>query len=345
VTHGAAVTAFERAFADYVGARYAIACANGTVTLQAALVALGVQPGQRVAVPPLTMSATTIAVLIVSAVPVFRDVDAMKWLMRPLPEDVTCLPVDLYGLGINTGLLNHRDRVARRWVYDSAQTLYRAAPYDGKHIHSLRSYSLQRSKILNTGEGGMLVTDDEALAAHARSYLSLGYALRPDQPRIDANAIKRPDAIRHVRGGINGRMNDATAALGFERLAHADRLLADRREAAAMYRDAIGGCGWLTPQYVPDGWTHDYWAFAVACDTPERARWLQDAVVRHGGEMPYGAWRLTYHEPAFRHLAPDGTCPVAEDLQPRLLQLQTNDLPSAARNAQALATAIREATD
>jgi hypothetical protein len=123
-----------------------------------------------------------------------------------------------------------------------------------------------------------------------------------------------------------------------------------------MYRDAIAGCAWLTPQSVPQGWDHDMWTFAVACDTPERALWLADAVGRHGGERPYPAWRLTYHEPAFRHLAyqaamdadaPPGReyslCPVAESLQPRLLQMQTNDLESAERNARALRLAIQEA--
>lgn len=347
MTHGSAVAAFEREFAAYVGAKYAIACANGTVTLQAALVALGVKPGDRVAVPPLTMAATTMAVLNVGAVPVFVDVTEHTWLMvgadaHPASTGArVAIPVSLFGLQYGYGM--------REWVDDAAQTLRR------DQSSGLTSYSLQRSKILNTGEGGMLVTDDEALASHARSYLSLGYDLRPDQPRIDKDAIKRADAVRHVRGGINGRMNDVTAALGLERLEFADGLLAERRETAAMYADAVRGCDWLAPQHVPEGWTHDYWTFAVACDTPARARWLQDAVVRHGGEMPYAAWRLTYHEPAFAHLEaaalsermlPGGSpCPIAESLQPRLLQFQTNDLASASRNAVALARAIAEAAD
>lgn len=352
MTHGATVRQFEAEFARFVGARYAIACANGTVTLQAALIALGVKPGDRVAVPPLTMAATSIAVLNVGAVPVFVDVMEHTWLMAGyLAHDTrVAIPVSLYGLNYGYGM--------RVWIDDAAQTLRR------KQSSGLTSYSLQSSKILQTGEGGMLVTDDEALAAAARSYLSLGYDLRPDQPRIDATAIKRADAVRHVRSpAINGRMNDATAALGLERLAHADALLAGRRLAASFYADAIAGCDWLTPQFVPKGWTHDYWTFAVACDTPARARALQDAVVAEGGEMPYAAWRLTYHEPAFRHLNPrcagtfivdpapgqhvgdlrmvDGSlCPVAESLQPRILQMQTNDRISADRNARALRRAI-----
>ena len=116
-----------------------------------------------------------------------------------------------------------------------------------------------------------------------------------------------------------------------------------RRQAADQYRDAIAGCPWITPQHVPDGWVHDYWAYAVALESAGLWEPFTDAIVRHGGERPYGAWRLTYREPAFRHLAPPaGTCPVAEALQPRLCQFQTNNLASAERNANAVAKAIQE---
>ena len=120
-----------------------------------------------------------------------------------------------------------------------------------------------------------------------------------------------------------------------------------RQQCAALYREAIDGCDWLTPQHVPEGWGHDYWVFAVATDSPERCLWLLDEMERLGGERPYPAWRLTYDEPAFRHLAHErhqppfiGPCPVAEQLQPRLLQFQTNDLRSAKINAKALEAAI-----
>jgi dTDP-4-amino-4,6-dideoxygalactose transaminase len=145
--------------------------------------------------------------------------------------------------------------------------------------------------------------------------------------------------------------------VGLFKLKSADRLKAERQDCAAMYHTAIAGCDWLTPQHVPDGYTHDYWTFAVATDTPERCLALLDAVERHGGERPYPAWRLTYREPAFRHLTPqkiitglpgmwpgdrietgETTCPVAESIQPRLVQFQTNNLASAERNIAWLST-------
>ncbi len=349
--YGATVTQFEREFAAYVGATHAIAMTNGTVTLEVALRALGIGPGEKVATTPLTMAATSMAILNVGAVPVYCDVDPRTWLMGELGlGNVWLLPVSLYGL--------HRSLDFTTDIDDAAQTL---RPH-GAALFT--SYSFQRSKILNTGEGGMLVTDNDDLAATARSIASLGYDLTQSS-RIDKAAIKSPDAVRHVRSGLNARMNDATAALGLGQLAHADELKATRRRAAALYREATAGCDWLTPQYVPDGWTHDYWCYTVALALPlegvmtahspdgdylvpklKNRAWdwkrLADAIVRHGGEMPYGAWRLTYEEPAFRHLATDGTCPEAEWLQPSLMQFQTNDLDSADRNANALRRAIKE---
>jgi perosamine synthetase len=234
-------------------------------------------------------------------------------------------------------------------VDDAAQTL---RPHG---TAAFTSISFQASKILSLGEGGMLATDDEGLAERARSYLSLGYRMGAGEARIDPATLKSPTYERHHRIGVNGRMNDITAAEGLRQLAHADELLAIRRECAEMYRDAIAGCEWLTPQYVPPGWHHDWWTWAVAVNadddlwetgldlTPaEQAQTLADAIVAHGGERPFAAWRITYQEPALRHLAPDGTCPVAESLQPRLLQMQTNHVPSAERNARALRLAIKE---
>jgi perosamine synthetase len=241
--------------------------------------------------------------------------------------------VSLYGL--------HWQGPYRYWttIDDAAQTL---RPH---HRNTkFTSLSFQASKILSTGEGGALLTNDQELAARARSYLSLGYAMQAGQARIDPHALKSPTFDRHVRWpAINGRMNDVTASRGLMMLAKADELKLTRLLSAAHYSGAIAGCAWLTPQSVPKGWDHDMWSFAVACDTPERALWLADAMERHGGERPYPAWRITYSEIAFRHLAPLGTCPVAENLQPRILQFQCNDLASAERNATALRRAIQEA--
>ena len=341
--HGAEVAAFEKAFAQYVGAKYAVACTNGTVTMEVALRALRVGAGDRVATTPLTMASTSIAILNVGAIPIYRDVDPKTWLMRPLPEDRVLLPVELFGLQLKNGSLNYRDAKPRSFVYDGAQTLKRAVPYEGELGSSFRSYSFQRSKILNTGEGGMLVTDDEALALHARSIGSLGYDMRVDQPRIDPAVLKSPSYARHHQlMSMNARMNDLTAREGLRQLEKADTLLHDRGVCADLYATAFRGFEHLaTPQFVPNGSTHDYWTYAVRLADGVAWGLLADAIERHGGERPYAAWRLTFDEPAFERIGEGrGNCPVARDLQPRLMQFQTNDRGAAAINAKALRTAL-----
>jgi len=326
--NGNAVAAFEIEFARYVGARYAIALCNGTATLHTALVALGVKFGDTVAVPPLTMSATTLAVLHAGAIPEYRDVDADTWLMAG-KGTATTLGVSLYGLHAGTCDID-----------DAAETL---RPHNA--LARFTSYSFQASKILSTGEGGMLTTNDEALATAAREFSSLGYRMRADEPRIAPSVLKDPSYERHHQIGYNYRMNDVTATEGLAQLQHADRLLQDRDTCAAYYYYAIKGCDWLTPQHVPAGHTHDYWAYALACDTPRRALDLATAVTRKGGERPYGAWRLSYDEPALKHLKGNASCPNAESLQSRLMQFQTNNIRSAITNATALVAAIKELAD
>lgn len=135
---------------------------------------------------------------------------------------------------------------------------------------------------------------------------------------------------------VNYRMSDVQAWDVLCQLKYADEWLTLRRYSAQGYREAIEGCTWITPQYVPEGWPHSYWAYAIACDTPKRALDLASRLSDMDSERPYFAWRITYQEPAFRHLAPDGTCPVAESLQPRLLQLQTNHHKAGAERAAAI---------
>lgn len=344
--NGASVAAFEKEFAAYVGARFAIALNSGTSTLHTALVALGVKPGDKIATTPLTMSATSIAILQAGAVPVYVDVRPDTWIMQDGgPEAKVYLPVALYGLNgplAGPGIIE-----------DAAQTLRK---HSGARF---TSYSFQASKILALGEGGMLVTDDETLAEQARQFSSLGYWMKADQPRIDSATLKDPSFMRHHSLGWNYRMNDVTAQLGLDYLAYADDLRRWRRVAAEYYRQAIEGCPWITPQHVPEGWSHDYWTYAIALESKELWKPFTEAIVRHGGEMPYGAWRLTYNEAAFKHLRPRANtltveghpdlsrqqqhgCPIAESLQPRLVQFQTNNLESAEKNAKAVRKAIED---
>ena len=141
--NGETVSAFERELASYCDVRWAIAASNGTVTIQAALVALGVKPGDRVFTTPLTMSATTIAILNVGAIPVYGDVDPHTWLldMGKLPTPMPCVtsvPVSLYGLHFPYG---------GAIVDDAAQTLRkpRGTAFTSLSFQSSRCYRSARA--------------------------------------------------------------------------------------------------------------------------------------------------------------------------------------------------------
>lgn len=322
------VAAFEEAFAQFVGAKFAVSCVNGTATLHTALVALGVRPADTVSVPCITMAATTIAVLHAGAIPQFVDIDPETWLMQRSVSDYS-IPVSLFGLCFPHAY-------SGRSIDDAAQTLRKHGP------SAFTSYSFQASKIISTGEGGMLVTDSEELATKAREFGSLGYRMDAKQPRIDSATLKSPTFNRHHSIGWNYRMAPVVAEEGLKQLAKAEQLLAERRQAAEFYGMAISGCSWMRSQCVPNGWQHHNWCFAVALESKELWQPFVESICRHGGERPYACWRVTYQEPAFRHLSPDGTCPNAEELQPRLVQFQTNDVQSAEKNAGAVGRAIRE---
>jgi perosamine synthetase len=327
-----AVREFEKAFAERVNARWAVATTNGTATIEVGLRALGIND-EMVVVPPLTHAATTIAVLNSGNYPLYSDIDDRTWLMHGV-RDMPAVPVSLYGLHYPAKRMEFN---TRPWIDDAAQTL---RPHSG-HA-SFTSYSLQKTKIISTQEGGVLVTNDDHLAERARSIASLGYDLKADQPHINKADIKAPDYPRHhQRHSLNARMNEVTAELGLRQLRAAEAHLSKRQVCANYYREAVEGCSWIVPQHAFDGWHNDFWAYTVALESKGLWRPFVDAIVRQGGEHPFGAWRLTYDESPFAEYRPAWGCPNAQLVQPRLVQFQTNDLASAERNAKAVRKAIQ----
>jgi perosamine synthetase len=191
-----AVAEFEREFADYVGAEYAIALCNGTATLHTAVSVLIVATDDsRVTLPPLTMASTAIGAIHAGARLRFVDVNRDAWI-----ADGLTISVSLYGLHASLCLID-----------DAAQTL---RPHNERALFT--SYSFQASKILALGEGGMLTTNDKELATAARRFSSLGYQMDARQPRIDKDSIKDANAIRHHVLGWNYRMAPAVAERGIQ---------------------------------------------------------------------------------------------------------------------------------
>lgn len=350
VSAGSIMTSrLEKAFAELVGARYAIAFVNGTATMHAALAAAGIGPGDEVIVPPLTMASTTLSVLHAGCVPVFADVDAETFNLDPrsvaeciTPRTRAIIPVALYGLPPDldaiVGIASDKGLVV---IEDDAEALLsRIGDRPLGTIGHFGSFSLQSSKQLTSGEGGLLTTNDGELAERARRFNSLGYAaVGAGTGRISKDTIQDPGYSRHVSLGFNYRLPELCAAVALAQVERAQELLQRRSDVAQLFSAALDGVPWLVPQRSSATVTHTYWTYVLRLADPG-VDWheFREVFLQAGGDPFYGAWRLTYDEPLFAHGCPirhpayegsyqeygPGLCPVAESVQPRLVQMKTN---------------------
>jgi perosamine synthetase len=200
------------------------------------------------------------------------------------------------------------------------------------------SFSFQSTKHITCGEGGMITTDDEKLATAIRRMSSLGYAAvsgGAGKSKITKEAIQDPKYLRHSSVGWNYRLSELSSAVLLGQVERLEELVQARVDSANALAAAVRGCSWLIPQAVPAGCVHSYWTFVcrLADDAPFTWYDFRRQYLDRGGQGFYGAWALNYLEPALRgqrfakgqeQVFETGLCPVAERLQPRLLQFKTN---------------------
>jgi len=202
-------------------------------------------------------------------------------------------------------------------------------------IGHMASYSFQISKHLTCGEGGMLISDDEALIERARRFGTLGYAAvraSSAQAKVTRETIQDPGYERHVTKGWNYRMSELAAAVALAQTERMKELVDQRSRVAALYAQACEGCSWLVPQFVPEGYEHSWWTYSVRLENEGAFTWhdFRDKYTELGGDGIYAAWLVNHLEPMLRGQRPGsqkfapGLCPVAESLQPKLFQFKTN---------------------
>jgi 8-amino-3,8-dideoxy-alpha-D-manno-octulosonate transaminase len=247
------VAQFERAFAQAVGARHAVGVTSGTGALMTALAALGVGPGDEVIVPTYTWVATINAVVHLGAVPVFVDIDdSLTMDPRKLEAAVTpctkaILPVHMRGAGADMGPI--LDAAAKHHLYiveDAAQAV--GGRYRGRRLGTLGAigaYSLQYHKVITTGEGGMVVTDDPALWERAVRYHDQGSVRMEELDETIPSG--NPLMI-----GINFRMNEITGAIGLVQLGRMEWIIERMRAHKAAVLDGMRGLPGVTIRRLPD---------------------------------------------------------------------------------------------
>lgn len=317
---GKYVTAFEGAFAAFCGAKHAIATNNGTTALHLALVALGVGPGDEVLIPTVTYIATANAVRYCGATPVLVDVSPKT--LNIDPEDMTrritprtkgVIPVHLYGHPADMGaIMSLAERHGLFVLEDAAEA--HGAEYRGKRVGGIghcAAFSFFGNKIITTGEGGMVTTDDDHLAERLRIFR--GQGMDP----------KRRYWFPVV--GYNYRMTNIQAAIGLAQLEAVDVALADRTRLAGWYDESLSSLGERIILPHQESWArHVFWMYTVyLCDADEARR---DAVMRGLDEMGIET-RPVFHP---MHVLPpyqqQSTFPVADNWACRGINLPTHQL-------------------
>ena len=272
---GTYVGAFEAAFAEYCNVKYAVAVCNGTAALHLALTCLGIGKGDEVIIPDFTMIASAFAVCYTGATPVFVDADERTWTINvsKIEEKITArtraiMPVHIFGNPCNMGAIEHIASRHNLFIIEDAAEAH-GAGYRGKKaggVSDIAAFSFFANKNITTGEGGMVVTDDENLYKKARYYKNLCFD--PDMPR---------DYI-HRDIGFNYRMSNLHAAIGLAQTEKADEYKKIRIGNGKLYRQYLKDIeGIILQEDQPDA-ENVFWMNGILLE-PERYGRTRDALI------------------------------------------------------------------
>ena len=268
VTQGPKVAEFEKNLAEFVGAKHGIATTSCTTALHMALVALGVGPGDEVIVPSFSFIASANVILYTGATVVFADIDPRTFNVDPADVErrITkktraLLPVDQIGLACDMDPLN---ALARQHglvvVEDAAPTI--GETYKGKRVGANADtvcFSFHPRKVITTGEGGMITTNDDQLAARLRTLRQHGMSVS-DLARHNADRVIIEE---YPELGFNYRMTDIQASIGIVQLRRLPELLQLRRARAARYDRELPAIRGLQIPFVPPYAEHTYQSYCL----------------------------------------------------------------------------------
>jgi len=257
-SQGRYVSEFEEAFSQYCGAKYGIAVTSGTTALHLALAVLDIGPGDEVILPPITHIACANAIRLTGATPVLADCELNTWGLNPdrVREKITrrtkvIMPVHLYGHPVDMDpILELAQRYGLYIVEDAAEA--HGAEYKGRRIGSighLTCFSFYANKIITTGEGGMIVTNDSRLADRAR--------------KLRDQAYEQEKRFWHRELGFNYRITNVQAAIGLAQMKRIDEFVETRIRNAHLYNTLLGDVPGLTlPPEQP--WAKNvYWMYSL----------------------------------------------------------------------------------
>lgn len=333
---GKYVDRFERELASFTGARRAVAVVNGTAALQVALQLAGVETSDEVLLPALTFVATANAVYYLGAIPHFIDSssetfgldpvalkDWLKQISEPTPNGIrnrqtgrrirAIVPVHTFGHPCDIeGLLAVAQDYKLLLIEDAAESL--GSYYNRRHTGTfglLGTLSFNGNKVITTGGGGAILTNDERIADHAKQLTT---------------TAKKPHRweYMHDEVGYNFRMPNLNAALGCAQLEQLPDFLASKRRLTERYLKVFADVPHVTLMTEPTGCRSNYWLQTLLLD--ETVADLRDAILEatnDAGLMTRPAWTLMHYLPAYQQ-CPRAPLPVAESLARRIINIPSS---------------------
>lgn len=321
--NGPRTAEFEALVADYVGARHAIAVSSATTAIHLALLAAGVGPGDEVICPSYTFIATANAIRYCGATPVFVDIDPRTYdidaaLIEPaITERTTAiLPVSQIGLPADIpAVMDVAQRHGLKVVEDAAPSL--GASIDGRRLGAISDFtcfSFDARKILTTGEGGMITTDDEEAATRIR----LLRAHAASVSTADRDRASRIVLETYPEVGFNFKITDIQSAIGVVQMGRIADVIAERVRLGHRYDDLLAGQELVETPHVPAGYQHVYQSYNVRL----RGDRSQEQVMHAMMELGVATRRIfaIHDQPAYADL-PQVPLPRTEEAAARTILL------------------------
>jgi len=369
----------EDAFAKKYGVKYAIAHNSGTSTLHSCLHAAGVGAGDEVIGPIQTGIWFAFVCIQQNAIPVYIDSDPETFLMDPnkIEEKITnktkaIIPTHMHGLPSEMDtIMDIANKHNLYVIEDCAQSFL--ATYKGKlsgTIGHMASFSFETKKHITTGQGGIVITDDEKLATLVRKHAGLGYTTltaKQGMTSLMPHQFQNPNFKRHDTLAYNYRLPEICAAMGLAQLEVLDEKVSQRKKIARMYDSCFEKIDWIIPQKVDSGLTNSYWTYAVKYlgETKKGISWekFYSMFNNNGGdgfygglanqnnetvmiEKPFYGTYLQSQSPLYKGKFDydNQTWPIAQKIQPLMMQFKTGyrDMDKAKISINALKKTIED---
>jgi perosamine synthetase len=327
---------FEELVAERAGRRHGIAVSSGTAGLHMVLLALGIGPGDEVITTPFSFIASSNCILMVGAKPVFVDIDPRSLNLDPkrveraiTPKTKAILGVEVFG---NPSHMADLERIARAheiaYIEDCCEGL--GGSLDSRPIGSFGRagvFAFYPNKQITTGEGGVIVTDDDNLAAICRSLRNQGRAVLPaDGPNLLSTLDNRAGSwLEHERLGYNYRLSEIAAALGIAQMERLDEMLEARRSVASHYMQRLMDWEDLILPEMPDCELASWFVFVVRL-SDRYGRTERDRIIEGMRRHEIGAsnyFPCIHLQPFYREKFgyEQGCYPIAEHISCRTIAL------------------------